>query len=631
MYYRVCFEVTGTTAAETVLFLSYSESPAFAGPDPDATTNTLDRDLPLQYVVNSDGPQCVGPEYVRGAFKYLTLYISSTLAEDGFWHQDIRPSRLSNSDDGQRTFQSELDSGLSLSSLSVNCTAFPSNPNPRAYTGYFSSSSNLLNRIWYAGAYTLQLTTISPLEGCSLLDYNGRGEQNGSPVGSWYSNFTISNGSAVTTDGAKRDRMVWPGDMSIAVPGIAMSTYDMVAVRNALDTLFAHQYGNGELPYAGPPMGSGGEFSDTYHLHTLLGVYNYVLFSGDLAWLESHWDGYGRALNVSLGKVDELNLLHVTSTADWLRPGLTGHSLSASVLLFMVLERTPKLAAWINQPLDDAWDAMVERLRAGIETLYCTEKGLYGDNAESRGCGGADETHPQDGNSFALYAHILDQNPVRANNISQNLQGRWNAYGAPAVEFPTVISPFISSFELLAHTAAGNIDTAFNLTLQMWGYMLDGEGFTNSTLVEGYSTDGNIKYPAYASSARNSHAHGWSTGPTSVLINGILGIELLAPAGDEWSIKPMLPTTLDEARGGFATAYGSFEVRLTRVNGAEVLFVRTPRESRGRLEWAGESLQVGGGWQMWVVKGQTLNREEFEDEATAEEEWRLELALAHKG
>ena len=118
--------------------------------------------------------------------------------------------------------------------------------------------------------------------------------------------------------------MVWPGDMYIAVPGIAMSTYDMSAVRHALETLFVHQYSDGSLPYAGPPMGYSGEFSDTYHMHTLLGVYNYVLYSGDMSWLEDHWPAYLAALDISIGKVDETGLLHVTSTNDWLRPGMTG-------------------------------------------------------------------------------------------------------------------------------------------------------------------------------------------------------------------------------------------------------------------------------------------------------------------
>jgi hypothetical protein len=76
--------------------------------------------------------------------------------------------------------------------------------------------------------------------------------------------------------------MVWPGDMTIAIPGIAVSTYDMLAVRNALDIIYKYQYDDRSMPYAGPPMGASGEFSDTYHLHTLVGTYAYVLYSDDL-------------------------------------------------------------------------------------------------------------------------------------------------------------------------------------------------------------------------------------------------------------------------------------------------------------------------------------------------------------
>jgi hypothetical protein len=124
---------------------------------------------------------------------------------------------------------------VAISAVWVNCTAFPPNPNGRAYTGYFDSSSSFLNRIWYTGAWTLQLSTLDPQEGGSLVDFNRDFDHNNNaPQGAWYSNYTIANGTAVTTDGAKRDRMVWPGDMTIAVPGIAVSTYDMLAVRNAL-------------------------------------------------------------------------------------------------------------------------------------------------------------------------------------------------------------------------------------------------------------------------------------------------------------------------------------------------------------------------------------------------------------
>ena len=603
----VCFDVNSFKGSESLLLLSYSESPAFVGRLPDATTDKLERDLPLILAINSTGTTCVGLQFVRGAFKYLTVYIPEIFSEeDGFWASErpANPQPLVDQVQGHGSKQKHMalheaseKPGVSIASIWVNCTAFPSNPNPRAYTGYFDSSSTLLNRIWYAGVYTLQITTIDPTEGSALIDYNRQVDNNESPPGSWYSNFTIANGTAVTTDGAKRDRMAYPGDMAIAVPGIAVSTYDMVAVRNGLDSLFIRQYADGSLPYAGPPMGYSGEFSDTYHMHSLLGVYNYVLYTNDLPWLRDHWSAYLQAFEVSLAKVDLTGLFHVTSRFDWLRPGMTGHNLEATSIMYYVLDLTIRLTDILGDPYAKAqvsrWRSIAARMRKGVEILYCEEEGLYGDNIGRRGCGGSEEVHPQDGNSWALVSGLVTS-PERRLRVSQRLRSRWLKFGAPATEFPNVISPFASSFELLAHCQAGNHDAAVELMKLMWGYMLDGPGFTNSTLVEGYRVDGDIQYPAYWSSARNSHAHGWSTGPTMVLLTKILGIELVTPLGRTWRIEPGLTKWLGRARGGFATGLGRFEVvmRRMRIKGGarvEVVDVETPRGTEGTvvlgIEW----------------------------------------------
>ncbi|KAK4163568.1 Six-hairpin glycosidase-like protein [Cladorrhinum sp. PSN259] len=524
---------------------------------------------------------------------------------------------------------------ITIKKVWTNCTAFPSQSNGRAYSGYFYSSSNLLNRIWYAGAWTLQLSTIDPKEGGALIDYNRAVDGNLSPTGSWYSNFTISNGTAVTTDGAKRDRMVWPGDMYIAIPGIALSTYDLVAVRNALDVLYAFQYGDGSLPYAGPPMGSHGEFSDTYHMHTLLGTYFYVLYSGDMEWLKGKWEKYVKALGVSTGKVDEYDLLHVSSTSDWLRPGMSGHNGEASAILHEVLGRSVILARWLglegDGKLDEAkitsWKAIQERLSNGLSRLYCPANGLFSDNIGARSCDGNEACLPQDGNSWALISGIdlgpsgvpwsdpkshnrsdvpLPDGPPTPRNVSDNLRSRWTKFGAPAVEFPNVISPFSSGFELLAHHSAGRLDTAVELMLLEWGYLLDGPGFTNSTLAEGFRVDGDVQYPAYWSSARNSHAHGWSSGPTQLLVRGVLGIEIVGPAGVEWRVTPELTEWLGWARGGFATKKGAFEVWVwrTKILGDDdskkkgvVIQVKTPEETRGTIGVGvkSEGVEVEGG------------------------------------
>ncbi|KAF3913941.1 hypothetical protein ABW21_db0206492 [Orbilia brochopaga] len=552
----------------------FTESPNFIGRFSDATTS-LPNDLPLKVNITA-GTSTFDPIYVRGAFKYMTIWIDANPSYNG-----ATPS-------------------IVLTDLFVPYASMPHFENPKAYTGYFYSSDNLLNRIWYAGAYTLQLTTINPVEGGSLVDFNKRVDHNNFIRGEWASNFTVSNGSSVTTDGAKRDRMVYAGDMTIAVPGIAVSTYDLDSVKNALETLFAHQYWDGGMPYAGPPMGFNGEYSDTYHLHALLGVWNYVHYSGDVAWIARYWPSFKRALNVSVRRWNRYRgLFWCWSTADWLRPGQGGYNSEANAIFYLTVKKSLALADILGpgsfrmeelRLLNDILNAM----EFNYQILWDNSTELFMDNIDTRR-----GIFPQDGNSWAIFAEglvKLDQAKI----ISQNLKKRWNKFGAPAVEMPNTISPFASSFELIAHCYAGEHQTSVDLIRRMWGYMLDAKGMTNSTFLEGFTIDGNIKYPAYGASGRNSHAHGWSTGPTYVLSTEILGIKLITPLGYQWRIAPNF-VDLTFAEGGYATSIGKFTVKWKK---GGKLQVQTPEGTNGEVVWDGKTrkLQGGGAW-IWDDDG----------------------------
>ncbi|KAI1337475.1 Six-hairpin glycosidase-like protein [Xylariaceae sp. FL0016] len=619
---RVCINISAAID-NPIVKLAYSESHFFVGEKSDATNDEAwDEPLSL-HIRNLTGKVCVATEFNRGAFKYLTVYI------------DVIPVLGSqNTEVGDSGRSLYTKPSIKLSNIWVNSTSFPSQSSGRAYTGCFSSSSDLLNRIWYAGAYTLQLCTIPPNEGSALIPVNQDWDHNTSPPGSWYNNFTISDGTTVLTDGAKRDRVVWPGDLVIAVPGVAVSTFDMMAVRNALDVLLEHVYDDGRLPYAGPPLGMRGEFSDTYHMHTLLGMYDYVLYSGDVAWLTKRWTLYKRALETSTAKVEDEDLMRVHSPFDWNRKGMQGHNGEASAILYHVLRRSIELAEWLQLDQNTAiqWKELMHRLERGITKLYCSETNLYSDNLDGRHCNGIDHVDPQDGNSWVLISGVNHlASPHIKQGVSEALRKRWNAFGAPAPEFPNVMSPFASGFELQAHCMAGFPDNAVELILLMWGYLLDGPGFTNSTLAEGFRTDGYVHYPAYPVPSRNSHAHGWSTGPTSVLMNHIIGITLLRPGGETWAFRPVLTKWLGWARGGFATGRGKFEGCIWRVvlrdntEGMDkrkgiIAAVHAPEGTKGSFGWVGQSqgehayssaVLGGDEWKAWI---------RWEDEAAETEE-----------
>jgi hypothetical protein len=299
---------------------------------------------------------------------------------------------------------------------------------------------------------------------------------------------------------------------------------------------------------------------------------------------------------------------------------MTGHNLEASAILRTLLLKSIQLAQFLRddrpaaQP-NGVWSTLRSILERGLDQLYCNDTGLYSDNIGRRSCRGSEHTDPQDGNSWALISGAVSDR--RAHNVSKSLRSRWTKYGAPAVEYPNVISPFASGFELIAHCAAEEHDSAVELMLLEWSYLLEGPGFTNSTLAEGFRMDGYVQYPAYWSAARNSHCHGWATGPTSVLTSEVLGIRLLSPAGGSWTVQPHLTKWLGWARGGFATAEGVFEVKISRVveiddlgarrRKGQVVEIRAPEGTRGTFAWAGARSQPaidveGGkpvGWVVW--------------------------------
>lgn len=125
--------------------------------------------------------------------------------------------------------------------------------------------------------------------------------------------------------------------MGVAVPTQFVSTNDLIPTRNALATMFAAiNPKTGALPESGPPLSQ--LDSDTYHMWTLIGTHNYVLYTGDLDWLRTVWTNYTRAVAFVESKVDSSGLMNVTGLRDWARLGGGGHNSEGNALLYKVCD-----------------------------------------------------------------------------------------------------------------------------------------------------------------------------------------------------------------------------------------------------------------------------------------------------
>ncbi|KAG9696044.1 bacterial alpha-L-rhamnosidase domain-containing protein, partial [Aureobasidium melanogenum] len=542
----VSLTIGNKTDANQSIAITYSESSQWiSGIACDATQDS-GMDEALWFYPSDPGVVSVDRQHERGGFRYLSLVHNTT-------------------------------GDIEITQVTVEFTPSPTTEDLRNYTGFFHSDDELLNRIWYAGAYTIQMVAIDPTHGDALIHSN---QINSSVPGDtvapwpWYANTTIANSSVVLIDGAKRDRLIWPGDMHVITPSLFVSTSDDAAITNSIDNLFSLQNASGKLPYAGYPFKQD-TYSATYHLYNLIGVSDYYKYTDDLEYVRNKWNAWKLGLNFSLGFIDETGLMNVTSPDDWLRFGQGGHNIEANAILYFTINEGLTLAAALNDSsVRSSWEAYASGIKESAnKLLWNATAGLYHDNETTT-------LMPQDGNSFAVLANLTN-NATQASAISNALQARWGPYGAPAVEAADAVSPFIGAFELEAHLRANNATAALELMRLEWGFMLDDPRMTNSTFIEGYAFDGATHYAPYTNDPRISHAHGWSTGPTAFLSQYIAGIQLVTAGGRTWKMAPKLGN-LSTAHAGFSTPVGSFEA-FTNVtsNGSISMDFSTPVGTTG--------------------------------------------------
>jgi hypothetical protein len=485
---------------------------------------------------------------LRGGFRYLTLFL-------------ITPNQTAQA---------------YVTDISLEIGFQPTWSNLRAYQGYFDCSDAMLNKIWYSGAYTLQTNAVPPNTG-----------RRASPMvtSGWANDGYLGPGDTIIVDGAKRDRAVWPGDMGVAVPSTFVSVGDLDSVRNALQVMYDYQNPDGSFPEAGPPLLQQG--SDTYHMWTMVGTYNYMLYKNDTAFLAKNWAKYRRAMDYVLAKVQPTGLVNVTGTRDWAR-WQTGYNMTeAQMILYHTLQTGADLALWAanDTALSAAWTGRATSLQTAT-LLYCLDRatGTFRDNATST------PLHPQDANSMALAFGLVDPATALGQSISRSLTHNWTPLGAEPPELPGNISPFISSLELRAHLAAGQTARALDLIRRSWGWYLTHPNGTGSTVIEGYRTDGTWGYRSergYGHDASYvSHAHGWSSGPTAALTEGVLGLGVTGRLGETWAFAPQFGD-LGYARGGFVTGLGRFEAGWEKKKGdgrsGYEAVIRAPVGTRGKL------------------------------------------------
>ncbi|MDO8329608.1 MAG: alpha-L-rhamnosidase C-terminal domain-containing protein [Fluviicoccus sp.] len=516
------------------------------------------------------------------------LGLTGDKAKDSRW--DIVPINMSRAytvpgiRGGQRWIRVELE-GL-IGSVSLDYIRIRSNhyrPAAADYAGRFLSSDTQLNRIWYAGAYTFNVATFSD-------PYRG--------------------GKMIAADGAKRDRMAWLGDMGIQT-GTALYTTPRAAtvMRDTIDLFACQQSPDGYIPMAsqvhyvcpdtlGPPAGPidlKGQptlirygKAPEYPAWWVIAAAQYFELTGDTAsirrwlpvmrnvmkYLVAHTDSDGlfrtEGLIIPNGNLLENGQASIQWDVFSYAPGKNTHTNAVWYRALSALARVERLAGE-GEVTAIQWDRQASGLQAAMLKELWDEKtgAFFLKKCEwwlPLGCD-TELNHSQDGNVQAVMAGVIGgQQAERAMNFVHTRL--YSPYGTLNGERPSLhlaeimISPFVSSTQLLADFRQYNAGEAVGLMRRLWGNMISKPPYV--TFWEKMSKQGellgnivNTANPLQPTSSEGltSMAHGWSTGPVQALSAYVLGIRPAQPGYSRWVVEPQL-ADLSWAQGQTYTPQG---------------------------------------------------------------------------
>jgi len=369
---------------------------------------------------------------------------------------------------------------------------------PVHYTGSFESSDPLLNRIWLVGAYTAHLCMQDAI---------------------W--------------DAPKRDRMPWMGDLDVSGHVIDTVFADKYLMEDTMDRLIRE---------AGIPLNRDVNTIPGYSAFWVMGEADFYRHIGDRTYLRSLHRPLIRLLDYLQGELDSRNLFANPRKAwpfvDW-SPQFEKDTPETRATTSMEFYRAFADGAWLLAEMGDPagssrYGALAQSIRQASQKFLLDPKtGTFGsrwqENAMAIYSGIADGTQ-----SAAIWAHVLSHPP----------------------QF--MISPYYNYYAISAIAETGHRREALDWIRKYWGGMID-EGATS--FWEGYDPSwpkDDFHANLQADDGKGyyvSLAHGWSSGPTSWLIEQILGIRPTSAGFRALTIRPDL-AGLQWARGAMPTPAG---------------------------------------------------------------------------
>lgn len=378
-----------------------------------------------------------------------------------------------------------------------------------------------------------------------------------------------SNELPSIVDGAKRDRLLFTGDLGVATLSLLSSTWALDYLSGSIRLFSAFQNPDGSIltalptqsvPGKTPPVPSRGGISD-YTVHHVSSTYNYWLHTGDGGFLSEQWPVVTRVLAYLSSMRNAQGLVAQRSIAETLTNAHYYGALKMASHMAEALEKKQAAAQYeaAAQPLRDAINAH----------LFNADMGLYGMDT------GHMSVAPQHGNAYAVLYGVAPAD--RVPSILQKLQVALANPAGPlqASSGSTRIGPYTAGYEILARFSAGDTEGAIAIVRKVWDYMRSQSAYATGTAWEYVGLDGT---PGLGPGTSLSHP--WSTMPTPALSKYVLGIRPVEPGYRKWLVEPQL-ANLDWAEGKVPTPSGPLHVRWQKKNGHLSIRIEAPQNTKG--------------------------------------------------
>jgi uncharacterized protein (DUF608 family) len=103
---------------------------------------------------------------------------------------------------------------------------------------------------------------------------------------------------------------------------------------------------------------------------TMIGTYDYFLFTNDKTFLNGIYDKYKFAMTYITNKIDSSGLLSVTGNDDWGRLSQGGRNTEANMLMYRTLVTGAALATWVGDSTSNStWASMAATLQTAVNNL----------------------------------------------------------------------------------------------------------------------------------------------------------------------------------------------------------------------------------------------------------------------